>query len=1391
MSSDRESRSTIDAVDGPFEISEEMQLAARRELHSARTRELLFRRIAEPERIKAFSNSAAVKLRFASRASYYKFCKAALIRALAPYWRGGRSGLKQFLRTCLHRYRQDVGILRGMLRAAVAPGTLALVMLILSADAHAENCGFHYEPIEPKSSNPLVGGAYWLPDSRPVFCNLDGDQDSDVVVIEADGNPRYFEHTGAPTRPIYTERLGTENPFTNLSLGELPTPSFGDLDQDVDDDMVVGGPNGEFRYFENTGSSQVPTFVERTGASNPFDGEDVGQNSAPSLADMDDDGDLDAVSGNYQGYIFYLKNTGTAQAGDFVKQPNTIGSTFYSLSMQGGETSPCLGDIDEDGDIDILTGSRYGVLQLGRNIGTPQVASFEISSTFFGQFLGQNATPTFSDMDADGDKDALVGSTIYNVALQRPEGKIAYFRNTGTPQAPVFGTPSVLGPLSGATSGGFGNPGLVDIDSDGDLDLFIGDYNERISFYRNDFPEQYNGFSTPPPEENPLLDVNLGERPDPQFADLNGDSIEDAIIGNSDGNLFFLKNVGTETEPEFQQQTGASNPFEGIDVGDFCTPALADLDEDDDFDIIAGDGAGGVHYFRNTGTPLAPIFEEQSGANNPADGIVTQGANNPALADINSDGLVDLVLGVASGRAIYFKNIGTSESPRFAVVSERANPFTGVNVGYYCAPAIGDIDSDGTLDAVFSNEDGRLAHFVPVPSDFFAERNGGKSALTGLSFSAFSAPAVADIDDDSDQDLVVRSTNGVLRYLENTGTPEVAAFTERTGTDNPFKDIVTGDLNVPRFADLDDDGDKDFISCGNQLLYFKNIGNPQSGVFEQQLGASNPLEAISGYEMVPAFADMDADGDLDIFVGSYELELRYFENTGTSQSPTFSSVPTPSQFTGVELDYNSATELSDLDSDGDVDLLVGRDGHVEYYENIGSPEEAQFLKQPGGLASYLANLYTGTRSTPACADMDNDGDVDAFVGAVGSLRYYEHLPPDCEPPTAVCGQFYFALNLLGEVTVSGFAVGADSIDNIGILNMSVSPNYFTCSEIGEHPVTLTVEDFSGNQATCDTTLAIADSNPIFEIADGTDATCGVPYQERAPFAFGVCGTEYPVEVTGTVDTSTPGPYLITYTATNSYGDTTSTSKTVTVSDTQGPVIAAVNPVTVSCAEPYVDVPPGATDLCEGDVPVQTAGSVDTAIPGQYTLTYTAVDSVGNQASQVTRTVTVLNNCNSGGASYSDVIQDFAELDANDDALLTLGEIQALLPGFSQESFDSADSNNDDKLSVAELLQALGGGFVMSADTNGDRVIQLGELLRLIQLYNAGRYYCAEKSGSTEDGFATTAPTNEPNCVPHSSDRNSDKIMSLSELLRGIQFFNLGGYTYCEDVSPEDGFCSEP
>lgn len=101
----------------------------------------------------------------------------------------------------------------------------------------------------------------------------------------------------------------------------------------------------------------------------------------------------------------------------------------------------------------------------------------------------------------------------------------------------------------------------------------------------------------------------------------------------------------------------------------------------------------------------------------------------------------------------------------------------------------------------------------------------------------------------------------------------------------------------------------------------------------------------------------------------------------------------------------------------------------------------------------------------------------------------------------------------------------------------------------------------------------------------------------------------------------------------------------------------------------------------------------------------------------------------------------------------------------------------------------GEATMHSADTNGDEVISLSEVLRVIQLHNVGSHSCFTGEGESEDGYVLGS--GDTGCVPHASDYNpQDWSVALTELLRAIQFYNLGGYTACPGVG-EDGFCPNP
>ncbi len=90
----------------------------------------------------------------------------------------------------------------------------------------------------------------------------------------------------------------------------------------------------------------------------------------------------------------------------------------------------------------------------------------------------------------------------------------------------------------------------------------------------------------------------------------------------------------------------------------------------------------------------------------------------------------------------------------------------------------------------------------------------------------------------------------------------------------------------------------------------------------------------------------------------------------------------------------------------------------------------------------------------------------------------------------------------------------------------------------------------------------------------------------------------------------------------------------------------------------------------------------------------------------------------------------------------------------------------------------------TADLNGDGLIDLSELLRLVQYYNSDGFHC---EAGTDDGYAPGP--GDTSCAPHAGDYYpQDWHMNLSELLRGIQFFNLGAYDYCPGQGSEDDFC---
>ena len=173
--------------------------------------------------------------------------------------------------------------------------------------------------------------------STPSFADLDKDGDLDLALGNADGTVKFYENIGSPGLPSFIEQTGTKNPFKSIDIGNNSTPTFVDIDKDGDLDIIIGNSAGTISYYENITDSTGIKFGLRTSTNNPFNGIDVGDNSTPTFADLDKDGDLDAVIGTADGTIKYYKNTGIPSKPTFTAQTGTS-NPFNNIDIGDNST---------------------------------------------------------------------------------------------------------------------------------------------------------------------------------------------------------------------------------------------------------------------------------------------------------------------------------------------------------------------------------------------------------------------------------------------------------------------------------------------------------------------------------------------------------------------------------------------------------------------------------------------------------------------------------------------------------------------------------------------------------------------------------------------------------------------------------------------------------------------------------------------------------------------------------------------------------------------------------------------------------------------------------------------------------------------------------------------
>ena len=239
---------------------------------------------------------------------------------------------------------------------------------------------------------------------------------------------------------------------------------FGDLDGDGDLDMLVGTYSGTVIGYTNIGTTASPNWLRNAS----WDTAKINYYGAPALADLDGDGDLDLLHGDYYGDTYAYENTGSATSVTWARK------AAWDLPNNGNYAYPTLADLDNDGDYDVLKGTQSGITYAYENTGSVSSPTWTYKGSWDISDQGDYSRPKFGDMDGDGDYDIIMG--------EQTGGVILGFENTGTISAPVWSAKSAWD-LSISPKIGLG---LGDLDGDGDLDLFVGGETDNYVYaYEN------------------------------------------------------------------------------------------------------------------------------------------------------------------------------------------------------------------------------------------------------------------------------------------------------------------------------------------------------------------------------------------------------------------------------------------------------------------------------------------------------------------------------------------------------------------------------------------------------------------------------------------------------------------------------------------------------------------------------------------------------------------------------------------------------------------------------------------------------------------------------------------------------------------------------------------
>jgi hypothetical protein len=494
--------------------------------------------------------------------------------------------------------------------------------------------------------------------------------------------------------------------------------------------------------------------------------------------------------------------------------------------------------------------------------------------------------------------------------------------------------------------------------------------------------------------------------PRPQFVDLDGDGDPDLFLQERSGELMYFENTGTAEAPRFEWRT---DRFGDLPVGEWFV--FHDLTGDGRYELMSELPYSYIRVFRNEGTPEAPRFVPALDSIRDVDGrpIFSDRQNIPQLVDLDCSGTLDLLLGRIDGMITHYREEARVDGfPRFRRVTDR---FENIEIigqigSMHGANAMAFIDwtGNGAQDLLwgdfFEPSVLLIANRQPCPGyDLDTPPEPLRTPAGNLLTSGHNVPVPVDLDGDGRTDLVVGVLGGAFNPVL-TASNNLHHY--RRGEDDLFRKVTerfldgidVGSESIVEVSDLTGNGLPDLV-VGNKIdpvqnrtarLYlFAGEATGPDGALAFRL--ADTISLAPAFHYAPALGDLFGSGRADLLLGTWNDGVRVYRNTGHAPSagggatdpgaafPGFEEVP------GLTLELTRGSHavpaLGDLTGNGLLDVVVGRSsGQLTLFRNVGTREEPAFER----VTDELGGINVGRRSAPYLADVTGDGRLDLLVG---------------------------------------------------------------------------------------------------------------------------------------------------------------------------------------------------------------------------------------------------------------------------------------------------------------------------------------------------------------------------------------------------------------------------